>query len=187
MGLWSDWQATRARRQRVEGYLNHLLREPDPAALRWLSAATGVTEIALRELMFAQRALGLIVAERDALDDRTAADVAHHLAPVILAETRLSVDVGRAWTERWRAYTAALALRGSPEPPATRLARVMLAGAGIDAPDAAAVLQATQFVQDLRAALNEQLRSAFGAASLPDDVRPSALRPGSVRRSTLGR
>jgi len=31
-------------------------------------------------------------------------------------------------------------------------------------------------VHDTRANLNEQLRLAFGAASLPDDVRPSALR-----------
>lgn len=176
MGLWSDWQATRARRQRVEGYLNHLLREPEPAACEWMSAATGAPDIAMRELVFARRALGLIVAERDALDDRTAADVTHQLAPVIIAEARRSVETGRAWTERWRAYTAALALRGSPDAPAVRLARVMLSGAGIDAPETAVMVQATQFIQDTRAALNEQLRSAFGAASLPEDVRPSALR-----------
>jgi len=31
-------------------------------------------------------------------------------------------------------------------------------------------------VQETRASLNEQLRLAFGTASLPDDVRPSALK-----------
>lgn len=176
MGLWADWQASRARRHRVQIYLNHLLREPDVPVLEWLAGLGAHRDLASRELMFARRAVGLIVAERDALDDRTAADVAHQLAPVISAEARRNAEFGRAWTDRWRSYTAALAVRGNPEAPATRLARVMLGGAGVIAPDAETVSRATQFIQDTRAALNEQLRTAFGAASLPEDIRPSALR-----------
>jgi hypothetical protein len=131
MGFWGDWQATRERRHRVGLYLNHLLREPEAAPLAWLTALTGNAALAARELTFARRALGLIVAERDALDDRTAADVAHQLAPVIAGEARRDAAVGREWADRWRAYTAALAVRGSAEAPAARLARVMLSGAGV--------------------------------------------------------
>jgi hypothetical protein len=176
MGFWAEWQASRARRQRVEVYLNHLLREPEPALLQWLSALGAGDDVARRELAFARRAIGLIVAERDALDDLTAADVAHQLAPVVAAEARQHAETGRLWVERWRPYTGALALRGNPESPAARLARVLLSGAGIDAPSTDVLQRATTYVQDTRGALNEQLRVAFGAASLPEDVRPSALR-----------
>ena len=176
MGLWADWQATRARRQRVEVYLNHVLRESDTSVIDGLSAVVGDRHVAMRELTFSRRALGLIVAERDALDDRTAADVAHQLAPVVASETRREPSLGALWSERWLAYTAAFAVRGSPESPATRLSRVLLAGAGMPEPTAEALQWATQYVQQTRSSLNEHLRSAFGAASLPEDVRPSALR-----------
>jgi hypothetical protein len=176
MGFWADWQASRVRRQRVEGYLSHLLREPDMAPLQWLTLRAGSADVARRELVFARRAIGLIVAERDALDDRTAADVAHKLAPVVAAEARCDAAAGPLWAERWRAYTAALAVRGKSESPAARLARVLLSGVGITEPTADELELTTAYVHDTRANLNEQLRLAFGAASLPDDVRPSALR-----------
>lgn len=175
MGLWADWQAARARRQRVDVYLNHLLRDPEPQQLTWLEGIVG-PQVAERELSFARRAIGLIVAERDALDDRTASDVAHQLAPVIQGEARRDPGSGALWSERWRAFTAALAVRGSAEPPAVRLARVVLDGAGVANPTAEQVALATAFVQTTRATMNEHLRAAFGAASLPEDVRPSALR-----------
>jgi hypothetical protein len=177
MGLWSDWRAARVRRQRVAVYLGNLLRDPSPAHVEWLTQAVGEQATAFRELQFARRALGLIVAERDALDDRTAADVAHQLAPIIAGESRQDAARGREWSERWRSYTAALAVRGSPEPPAARLARVLLAGAGMMEPSRQHHVRATQFVLETRAALNEQLRAVFGAASLPEDVKPSAIRP----------
>lgn len=176
MGLWADWQAARARRARVGVYLNHVLREVDGRTVAWLADACGNPATAQRELAWARRAIGLIVAERDALDDQTAADVAHQLAPVVSAEAKRDPGQGLAWDERWRAYMAALAVRGNPEPPATRLARVLLLGAGLAAPDIRQVEMATAFVQTVRAELNENLRAVFGAASLPEDVRPSALR-----------
>ncbi|MFO0070499.1 MAG: hypothetical protein ACK55A_00175 [Gemmatimonas sp.] len=176
MGLWADWQAARAQRHRGEMYLNYLLREPDDEAMGWLFALAPDTPTARREFHFARRAIGLIVAERDALDDRTHADVTHQLAPVLAAEARRAPADGLAWSERWRAYCAALAVRGTVDSPATRLARVMLSAAGVEHPDTAGLQRATQFVQETRTAMNEALRHAFGAASLPDDVRPSALR-----------
>ncbi|MBL0940833.1 MAG: hypothetical protein IBJ03_18210 [Gemmatimonadaceae bacterium] len=175
MGLWEEWRASRARRQRAERYLSVLLREPDAADVQWLKGLAGDDARANRELAFSRRAIGLIVAERDALDDRTAAEVAHLLAPVVAGETRRNADHGREWADRWRAYTAALAVRGSTESPAARIARVMLHGAGVTEPSAEILGRGTQFVVETRTALNESLRAAFGVASLPEDVRPSTL------------
>jgi hypothetical protein len=176
MGIWAEWRAQRERSRRASTYLGQLLRTPDQADIAWL-ATLGVSEaVAVRELTFAKRAIGLIVAERDALDDRTASDVAHQLAPVISREARGTVDLGREWGERWRAYTAALAVRGSVESPAARLSRVLLMGAGIAEPSVEQMTRATHFVNETRSAANVALRDVFGVASLPDDIRPSALR-----------
>lgn len=175
MGMWAEWRAQRARSRRASTYLGRLLRTPDQADIAWLGSAGVTVTLAARELTFAKRAIGLIVAERDALDDRTASDVAHQLISVMSWEARGTVNLGLAWDERWRAYTAALAVRGSVEAPATRLARVLLLGAGIAEPSQEQVVRATQFVNETRGAANVALRDVFGVASLPDDVRPSAL------------
>jgi hypothetical protein len=156
-------------------YLAAINHEVPHADVAWLAGLTSNDRLALRELLFARRAVGLIVAERDALDDRTASDVAHELASVISLEARRDSDAGRAWSERWHAYTSALAARGSAEAPAARLARVMLGGGGIERPSSAELVRGTQYILSVRTAANDALRRAFGAASMPEDVRPSAL------------
>lgn len=176
MGLWLEWRAQRERTRRASTYLGQMLRTPEPADVAWLQSVGVPESVACRELIFAKRAIGLIVAERDALDDRTASVVARQLAPVVSREARASIELGREWGERWRAYTAALAVRGNLEAPATRLARVLLAGAGIGEPSRDQLARATQFVNDTRAAANVALRDVFGVATLPEDIRPSALR-----------
>jgi hypothetical protein len=176
MGLLADWRAARDRDRRARAFLATLLAAPDAADLAWLSGQCGGNDaVARRELAFARRAIGLIVAERDALDDRTASDVAHALARVVAAEARQDPAVGRAWASRWRAYTATLSVRGGGESPAARLARVMLQGAGVAAPGRDQLVRATQVVQATRDAANAALRTAYGEASLPEHVRPSLL------------
>ena len=179
MSILAEWKMGRDRRRRAMVYLASITKDVAPSDVEWLRAMShSITEsLALRELQFAKRALGLIVAERDALDDRTASDVAHQLASVINLEARRDTDAGRAWSERWRSYTGALAARGSSEAPAARLARVMLAATGTLAPDSPQLVRATQYILSVRSSANEALRAAFGAASLPEDVRPSAVRP----------
>jgi hypothetical protein len=176
MGLIGEWRASRERRQRAERYLSALLAPPDASDVDWLAALNGNRERAMQELAFARRAVGLIVAERDALDDRTASDVTHALIAVVDAESRRSPTAAPDWASRWRAYTAALAVRGQVDTPAVRLGRVLLEGAGVSHPDAETLDRAAQFIGSHRARANEALRDAFGVASLPDDVRPSALR-----------
>ena len=175
MGLIGEWRASRDRRHRAERYLSGLLTPPDAPDVDWLASLTGDRNRATQELVFARRAVGLIVAERDALDDQTASDVAHALTAVVDAEARRTA--GSAWVPRWRAYSAALAVRGQVEAPATRLGRVLLEAAGVSQPDTAALERATQFMLSHRARANEALRAVFGVASLPEDVRPSAMRP----------
>lgn len=177
MGLIGAWRAARERRRLAERYLRGLLTAPETDDMQWLSTHTGSIAAATRELVFVRRAIALIVAERDALDDRTASDVSHVLAGVIGAEARASRQTGREWALRWRAYSATQAARGQVESPAARMARVMLEGAGIALPSDALLTQATQCVQTTRARANESLRAAFGEATLPEDIRPSALQP----------
>jgi hypothetical protein len=175
VSVFADWRAARERRQRASSYLATLLPEPVESDVRWLSTMQPDGAIARRELRFARRAIGLIVAERDALDDRTASDVAHELALVIRAEAQRRPEDGRLWSERWRAYSGALTVRGVAEAPAARLARVLLAGAGVEQPTTEQHVRATQWVLAARSQANEALRSAFGVASMPEDVKPSAM------------
>ncbi|MCC6242007.1 MAG: hypothetical protein IT353_04160 [Gemmatimonadaceae bacterium] len=177
MGLIGDWRAARERRRLADGFLRRLLVAPPEADVSWLARLAGDRRVAERELEFAQRALALMVAGRDALDDRTAADVAHAMAPVVESEGRRDVERGRAWVERRNAYMEAFTVRGLPEPPPVRFARVLLSGAGVPSPSVDAIERAAEIVQVTRARANEALRESFGAASLPDDVRPSAIRP----------
>ncbi len=176
MGMLGDWRATRERRRRAASYLHALLPTSDPADLQWLSALCGSAPVAERELAFARRALALISAERDALDDQTASDVAHELMAVTDEESRRDAESAALWPVRFRGYTDALAVRGVVEAPAMRLAKVLLGGAGLATPTAEQISRATQCVQGIRAKANEALRAVFGSASLPDDVRPSAIR-----------
>jgi hypothetical protein len=176
MGMLGEWRAARDRRRLAASYLQSLLPAADPADLHWLAAIASSAAVAERELGFARRALALVVSERDALDDQTASDVAHELMPVTESEARQSPATGLLWAARWREYAGALAMRGTAEPPAERLAKVLLAGADVDNPSRDQLTRATQCMHAIRARANEALRAAFGAASLPDDVRPSALR-----------
>jgi hypothetical protein len=176
MGLIGEWRAARERRRRADGYLRGLLSPPPTTDIDWLAAIAGDRTVAERELIFARRALGLVVAERDALDDRTAADVSHALTEVVASEARRSASVAAQWTARRRAYSEVLAVRGQAEAPVTRFARVLLAGAGVAEPSEEALGRAAHFIQSTRTHANEALRATYGMATLPDDVRPSAIR-----------
>ena len=174
MGLYSEWRNARRRRRSAAAYLERVSQEGGTDSALWLSSVGG-DERAASELLFLRRALALIVAERDALDDRTASDVAHGLASVIAREAQDNSETGRRWVDRWREYTAALAVRGSAESPSARLARVLLRGAGVETINADTLATTTSVVHSTRVQANEALRAAFGVASLPDDVRPSAM------------
>lgn len=186
MGLWSDWRVGRERHRRALRYLAQLTQPVDQQLLKRFVGVGISSDMAGRELAFAWRAIGLIVADRDALDDRTASDIAHILAPVIAVESRRDEGLGREWNARWRAYTAALAARGTPDSPPVRLAKVLLDGAGTTEPSGEQLQVSTEIIQQMRVTLNEALRSAFGAASLPENVKPSAMQAVGRKGELLG-
>ncbi len=160
----------------AERYVASLLRPPSPADLAWLVAAGQGGELdASRALASGRRAIGLIVAERDALDDQTAADVSHALTAVVQRESRQVHSAAADWSSHWRDYADALAIRGRSESPMGRIARVLLRHAGIPAPRAEQHARAVEIATAFRHEANEALSETYGAASLPEDRSPSEL------------
>jgi hypothetical protein len=177
--MWGRWRAGRVRRERATSFVHYLLTEPAAADVAWLAlyGTSGDVDHAEWELRYARRAAGLIVAGRDALDDRTASVVsavlleATHDDPNIDAAKR---DVAaHQFNVRLTAYRDALAARDSPFPTATRLGRVLLHFAGQHAPEAQAISGAGDRVTRYLVEAHEALEQSFGAANLPEDVRPS--------------
>ena len=180
MPFLGEWRADRQRRRRAAQYVQALLAEPSPPDVRWLAdvAAGGDVDHAMWELRYARRALGLLAAQRDALDDRTASLVAHALAasldtdPLIDPEKR---DVAeRQLNTRLGSYREALAARGSREGTGVRLARMLLAYAGRVAPGPDDLAHAADLLAGYLAEANDALRLHFGAAALPEHLPPSA-------------
>ena len=70
MPLFARWRAERELQRKAAAYVTTLFREPEPADVDWLNqtATRGDVDHARWELRYARRALGLIAAQRDALD-----------------------------------------------------------------------------------------------------------------------
>jgi hypothetical protein len=179
MGLWRDWRDARDLARRARAYIDVVLEEPSSRDVQWLAEQSvhGDRARMARELRYAYRAVGLIAAQRDALDDKTASAVAHALTaamplvpPVRPAERR---DVMREWQARMRLYGDAMAQRGGDGRPIPRLARVLLEVADARVvPET--VTQAVSLLEERRSVANEALRRTFGDVALPDDRPPSA-------------
>jgi hypothetical protein len=192
MPLFARWRAERDLRRRSAAYVATLLEEPSDGDVRWLAEAAtrGDLDHARWELRYARRAVGLIVAQRDALDDRTGSSVGRVLAEAFerdpnIASDRLAV-ARHQFNARLGAYRDVLTSRppatrmaaGSPaiaQTP-TRLGQILLAFAGGPVgPTAREVPRAGEILTSYIDAAHQALRDAFGAASLPEDITPSAL------------
>jgi hypothetical protein len=190
--LFARWRADRDLRRRSATYVATLLEEPSDADARWLAEAAtrGDLDHARWELRYARRAVGLIVAQRDALDDRTGSSVGRVLAEAFDRDPNVATDrlaVARhQFNARLGAYRDVLTSRppaarttaGRPAvaQTATRLGQILLAFAGGPVgPNAREVPHAGEIVTSYIDAAHQALRDAFGVASLPEDVSPSAL------------
>jgi hypothetical protein len=181
MPIFGRWRAERQLQERAERYVAGLLVEPDAADVEWLAAAAtrGDADHAAWELRYARRALGLVSAQRDALDDRTGATVAHVMAAAFETDRRIGRDAlelaQRQFNARLSAYRDALGGRVTADTPA-RLGRTLLAFAGGSFREVDAnVERAGQVLAGYLAGANEALRTIFGTASLPEHVPPSAI------------
>src|SRR4051812_34449050 len=90
--LFDRWRGDRDLDRKADAYVATLMKEPADDDVRWLttSATKGDADHARWELRYARRALGLIIAQRDALDDKTASVVARTLSDAIARDR--SVD-----------------------------------------------------------------------------------------------
>jgi hypothetical protein len=176
VGFLANRREQKRRQEAAERFLSTLLRPADADDVQWLGEIAGASrDVVERELAFAQRAIGLIVAERDALDDRTAADVAHAIDALVAREAEQRREQVVDWLDHWREYAEALAARGRHEPPLRRIARVLLRRVGVPDPLSPQLVRVVGIVTRDRHVANEALRDAFGTASLPEDRPPSAV------------
>jgi hypothetical protein len=157
------------------------MQEPSPLNVEWLSvnATRGDEDHARWELRYVRRALGVLVAQRDSLDDRTPSAVLRALADRMERDPHVDGELRelseRQFNARLSAYRDAFMSRGIGTP-ALRVAQNLLAFAGgpIRADDPVVKHGATLVSEYVQWA-NEKLREAFGTPALPDDVAPSQI------------
>ncbi|MBX3173081.1 MAG: hypothetical protein KF709_01595 [Gemmatimonadaceae bacterium] len=177
------WRTERDRRRRAAAVVSALRAEPDGDDVVWLSdaASNGDQDHARWELRYARAALGLLVSQRDALDDRTAAEIAAAISEAFEHDGRIADDrrelAARQFNERLLAYREALQLRGGPVTPADAAGRCLLAFASDGARTAGTPLAyAIELMARYSDEAGELLRRIYGEARLPEDVPPSVLR-----------
>ena len=181
MRLFRSFRDDRALLRRSSAYAAELMREPAPADIDWLSqdATRGDRDHAQWELRYLRRALGILVAQRDALDDRTPSEALRAL--VHRMQKDRNVDGGllelaeRQFNARLSAYRDAFTSRGHGSA-ATRVAQNLLAfSGGPIRTDDPAVVRGAAVVARYLLDSNSALRASFGAAQLPEDVAPSQV------------
>ena len=180
--LWGGWRHSRALRARASTYVDALVHEPAEEDVRWLAdAAThGDEDHARWELRYARQALGLLTAQRDALDDQTGSAVAHVLAESLGRDPRVAPGklgiAERQLNERITAYADALGNREGAGS-GWHLGRALLRFSGCrETVGPEIVARASEITSRYLAEANEALREAFGAAMLPDNEKPSVVR-----------
>lgn len=182
----ANWREQRRLRRSAVSYVRSLLAEPDPDDAAWLAACAtrGDADRAQWELRYARRAAGLLSAERDALDDRTASAVARELGESWSKDRNIAAEMRHAaeqqFNARLRVLGQALNARSSPEPTSSRLGKALLTAAGSSFPSQSDIERAGSVVSRYLEQANEALRKAFGTASLPEHVPPSAMQSGSA-------
>ncbi|HUF30466.1 MAG TPA: hypothetical protein VMM77_07345 [Gemmatimonadaceae bacterium] len=181
-GLWGGWRHGRELRARATAYVETLLRDPEEAEVRWLAstATSGDDDHARWELRYARQAIGHLTAQRDALDDQTGSAVAHALSEALGRDRRVAPGklgvAERQLNERITAYAQALGNREGAGS-GWHLGRTLLRFAGCrETVPPEVVARASEIITGYLHDANEALRDAFGAASLPENQPPSALR-----------
>jgi hypothetical protein len=180
MAFFKEWRAARQLQRKAEQFVAQIVAEPSPADVAWLAttATKGDEDHARWELRYARRAMGLLVAQRDALDDRTGSLVAAALGEAFQRDERIGADrrdlAERQFNARLSAYRDAIGARMSDA--STRMGQTLLAFSGGSFKDVDDnVRRAGNLVDGYAKEANEALRTVFGTATLPENVPPSAL------------
>ncbi len=179
-----QWREERARLQRADRYAEVLMAPPPEALVAQLAELTdGDRDHAAWEWRYARRALGIIVAERDAQDDRTASEIVaafgdrQALDPDVAPERRaMSL---RQFNERLAAYRGAVANRVSADPLSVRLGFVLLRFHPPQAPSAHAAATLGLALEAVVVELNAALRGIYGPPKMEEDERARVAREGT--------
>ena len=178
MWFFGKSKAAEQRRRSVQTYVLDAFAEPDEQDLQWLVsiAGDGDEDRARWELRYARRALALLVAERDALDDRTGSVVAREMRQALQMDRSVAAGMvavaERQFNQRLTSLRTALADRNTGDSPELRVARVLLDRIGVR--DVSGNLgRAATIVRSYLESSQEALRRAFGVASVPEDIPPS--------------
>lgn len=178
-------KAAEQRRRAAQTYVTDASSEPDESDVAWLAAAAGDGDMdrARWELRYARRAFALLVAERDALDDRTGSLVAREMRQALQLDRSVAAGmVGlaeRQLNQRLAYFRTSFSERSGSEALETRLARVFLDRVGVR-DISGNVNRASMILKRYIEASQDALRAAFGVAEVPEDQPPSvwAKRPG---------
>ena len=180
MALFGKWRAARMLQRNATTFVTRLAGEPAQDDVAWLAhaATRGDEDHARWELRYVRRAVALLVAQRDALDDRTGSAVAQAISDAFEKDDRIDADrrdlAERQFNARLSAYRDALGARVADA--TMRLGQTLIAFSGGSFRDQdTTVRRAGEIVDGYVKEANEALREAFGTASLPDNVPPSAL------------
>jgi hypothetical protein len=178
-------KAAEQRRRAVQSYVLDASSEPDDADVQWLVSVVGDGDAdrARWELRYARRAFALLVAERDALDDRTGSLVSREMRQALHMDRSVAAGMvavaERQLNQRLTYFRTAFADRSAGEAVDVRVARVFLDRLGVR-DISGNVGWAATIVRRYFDASQDALRAAFGVASVPEDQPPSvwAKRPG---------
>lgn len=179
MPLFARWRAERDLKRKTDRYVARLLAEPEAADARWLAerATRGDDDHARWELRYARRALGLVAAERDALDDRTPSAIARALHEALVRDPNVAAEAlelaERQFNARLSAYRDTLAARAGAATPG-RLGQTLFAFSGGSFREVDEnVGRAGELLAGYLAEASTALRDIFGAAALPENIPPS--------------
>jgi hypothetical protein len=179
MRLFASFRDDRALLRRSAAFAGSLMAEPAESDVAWLAekATRGDVDHARWELRYLRRALGILVAQRDALDDRTPSAVLRALMDRMDRDPNVDADLRelseRQFNARLSAYRDAFTSRGHGTP-AVRIAQNLLAFSGGPIRTGDPVVQhGAGLVEEALTSANAQLRATFGEPALPEDLRPS--------------
>ena len=181
LGMFTRWLGEWRQKRQAVGYVGALRAEPADDDVDWLAAegTHGDRDRARWELRYARSALGLLAAERDALDDMTPSLVAREIAAAMHADPRVAAQMVKLaeqqFNERLSAYRHAMTDRTATSGVTERLGVMFLRLADAPPPNAETRARATALVARCLDEANVALREHFGAAILPPDVKPSVL------------
>lgn len=181
--LFRRWRNEHALEGRATAVARVALAEPDESDVRWLAErGTGGDEDHARwEWRYARRSFAIIVAQRDALDDRTGSVVAAAIGSALARDPMVDASkrrvAARQFNDRLAGYSDILRDRDPLTPTAERLARALFGFSGTAAPSPADILRGGTALSAMLTDMHATLALHFGSANLPDDMAPSAITP----------